>query len=128
MMAELEELYEYSMKKSDYLLFHKQPIQHQNEIGTIINSAASNSINKEILKNVLNATKDISQHIFIANSNLQKAISEILASIQTVFGSYNNIFNVAFEHPVSCYDFYDKMILLLQNVHAKLVNYWPRIV
>jgi hypothetical protein len=63
-MVELEEMYQYSMKKSDYLLFHKQPIQHPNEIGAIIKSAAPKTINKEILKNVLNATKDISQHIF----------------------------------------------------------------
>lgn len=126
MMNELEILYEYSMRKVDYLLSHKKQNENKHQLSSIITSSVPTSINKDILRNVLQSTRDISRHIFIANSNLQKAIYEIFSCLSSLFETQKSPFDISFDHAITFNIFFEKVHLMHCNVHAKLVNYWPR--
>ena len=123
------------MKKADYLLKHPPASNFFKSTSLIEKLTAemklqNNSIdlgsNHDLLTKVVDSARELSEFMFTANPNLQKALLKIMSCLSRVFSKRGLFFKSGFNRPILFDTFSSKMSLDIQVIQSLLANQWPR--
>lgn len=131
-MKEIESDYIFSIKKADYEARHGvmedvASIKSQRfaEEAIARSGAKGNDIDGILFKKVAVATKVMSEYMFSANPNVQKAIVEILGSLSKLMPASSGFFTCDLNYPIEFSKFVDRTLSHSETVQAVLTHEWP---
>ncbi|KAI8917405.1 hypothetical protein BC831DRAFT_438561, partial [Entophlyctis helioformis] len=134
-LLELEAEYVFSMKRTNYELKHvDEPKTQQSTINSekfaalalSKSGADQDDTSKTLLSQVAVATRDLSDYMFSANSNLQKASIEVLAALRGVLPHKDSFYMFDMDYPCVFGAFSERAEVHCESAQVRLMCEWPR--
>ncbi|KAI8915663.1 hypothetical protein EDD86DRAFT_252502 [Gorgonomyces haynaldii] len=130
-LADLEEMYDYSMKKADYMLQQKKLDEPKRDpymnifMEQLQKPGSPVKVDEAIYGKVIDSVREISTFLFTANGNLQTALFQVMGCINAILPAEKQFFRSSFTRPIFFVDFMQRMTVdveTVQNIVTKLLS------